>query len=156
MQAQFMQMFLENEKRIFGFILALVPHWADAEDVFQETARVLWEKFDEFTFGSDFHAWALTVARFQVLCYRKKQQRSRLRFSDQATEALLDNAGVFFESSDRRTDALMHCLTLLTDRDRELNQLRYAADRCYGGSGVVRPGLEHLLLHAAAWTGSEQ
>lgn len=110
-EARFMQLFLENEKRIFGFILSLVPHWTDAEDIFQETAGVLWNKFDDFHFDTDFLAWALTVARFQVLCYRKKRQRNRVRFSDRTLEVLADRLIAFMEPSDRRQDALAHCLS---------------------------------------------
>ncbi len=51
-ETRFMRLFLENERRIFGFILTLLPHWADAEDVFQETAGVLWNKFDDFQSGA--------------------------------------------------------------------------------------------------------
>jgi RNA polymerase sigma-70 factor (ECF subfamily) len=145
MKAQFLRLFLENEKRIFGFILALVPHWTDAEDVFQETSRVLWDKFDAFAFESDFLAWALTIARFQVLCYRKKRQRSRVRFSDQTIEALADRLTTFLESSDQCQDALSHCLALLGDRDRELIQLRYTA-------GATTPGVAATVgrsVHAA-------
>jgi RNA polymerase sigma-70 factor (ECF subfamily) len=127
MKARFMPLFLEHEKRIFGFILSLVPNWTDAEDVFQETVTVLWDKFDEFAPDSDFLAWALTIARFQVMCCRKKQQRSRVRFSDQTVEALADRLVAFTDTSDRRQDALMHCLKLLNNRDRELIQLRYTA-----------------------------
>jgi|YelNatPaOPRAMG01_1025707.scaffolds.fasta_scaffold93248_2 RNA polymerase sigma-70 factor (ECF subfamily) len=125
-EAQFVQLFLENQKKIFGFILTLVPNWADAEDVFQETATVLWNKFDAFTPGSDFLAWALTTARFQVLCHRKKQQRDRVRFSDRTIEMLSERLMAFIETNERRKEALSHCLTLLNDRDRELIQLRYA------------------------------
>jgi RNA polymerase sigma-70 factor (ECF subfamily) len=125
-EERFMRLFLEAERRIFGFLLALVPNWADAEDLLQETAAVLWRKFDEFEPGTDFLAWALTVARFQVLCHRKKQQRSRVRFSDQTVEVLAERLAAFTETSDRRLDALCHCLALLGDRDRELVQLRYA------------------------------
>jgi RNA polymerase sigma-70 factor len=112
-EERFMRLFLESERRVFGFILSLVPHWADAEDVLQETVAVMWRKFEEFEPNTDFLAWAVTVARFQVLCHRKKQQRSRVRFSDQTLEALADRLIAFNETSDRRLDALWHCLGLL-------------------------------------------
>jgi RNA polymerase sigma factor (sigma-70 family) len=60
------------------------------------------------------------------MCYRKKRQRSRVRFSDRTIEALSDRLIEFIEPSDRRQDALAHCLMLLDARDRELIQLRYA------------------------------
>jgi RNA polymerase sigma-70 factor (ECF subfamily) len=147
-EAQFMRLFLENEKRIFGFILTLVPHWTDAEDVFQETAGVLWDKFDDFRLDGDFLSWALTVARFQVLCYRKKRQRNRARFSDQTIETLADSMIAFIGSSDRRQDALAHCLPLLNNRDRELIQLRYAAGATTQGVAAAVGRSVHAVYKA--------
>jgi len=68
-----MRLFLASERRIHGFLLVLVPHWADVDDLLQDTAAVLWRKFDEFEPDCDFIAWALSIARFQVLNYRKKR-----------------------------------------------------------------------------------
>src|SRR5262245_8265994 len=82
-EEQFLQLFLANERRIYAFILALVPVWSDADDLLQETSAVLWRKLDEFQPGSDFVAWALKIARFEVLNYRKRQSRDRGLFSDQ-------------------------------------------------------------------------
>src|SRR5215472_1362444 len=147
-EAQFMRLFLENEKRIFGFILTLVPHWTDAEDVFQETAGVLWDKFDDFRLDGDFLSWALTVARFQVLNYRKKRQRSRVRFGDQTIEALADSTIAFAESSDRRQDALLHCLTRLNNQDRELIQLRYTAGASTQGVAATVGRSVHAVYKA--------
>lgn len=125
-EEQFLQLFLANERRIYAFILSLVPVWSDADDLLQETAAVLWRKLDEFHPGSDFVAWALTIARFEVLNYRKRQSRDRGLFSDQTAEMLADQAAACFErAGDDRRDALEVCLLKLNERDRELIRLRY-------------------------------
>lgn len=124
-EERFLQLFLAHERRLYAFILALVPNWSDADDLLQETSAVLWRKLDEFEPGTDFAAWALSVARFQVLNYRKKQRVNQARFSDQTVEALADRMTTLSEQSDARRDALEGCLTKLRDRDRELVQLRY-------------------------------
>jgi RNA polymerase sigma-70 factor (ECF subfamily) len=124
-EQRFLQLFLAHERRIYGFILALVPNWSDADDLLQETSAVLWRKLDDFEPGTDFLAWALSIARFQVLNYRKKQRQLRARLSDRTVETLVDQLMALGERSDARRDALAECLAKLNSRDRELIQLRY-------------------------------
>jgi RNA polymerase sigma-70 factor (ECF subfamily) len=121
----FLQLFLAHERRIFAFLLALVPSWSDAEDLLQETSVVMWRKMGEFTPGTDFTAWALSIARYEVLKYRKSQNRSRVVFSDQTLEALADQMATLVRGTDARRDALEDCLKKLIPRDRELIHLRY-------------------------------
>src|SRR5262249_1004253 len=75
--------------------------------------------------GTDFAAWALSIARYQVLDFRKRQKRDRVRFSDQTVEMLADEMAMLDRAADARRDALEVCLTKLKPRDRELIQQRY-------------------------------
>jgi len=122
---RFLQLFLANERRIYAFILSLVPSWSDADDLLQETSAVLWRKLDEFEPGSDFVAWALRIARYEVLNYRKRQNRDRGLFSAETEELLAQHAVDMAHVSDDRRDALKACLEKLSVRDRELIRLRY-------------------------------
>ena len=47
-QQRFLSLFLRSEREIFRYVAALVPNVADAEDIVQQTAIALWEKFDAF------------------------------------------------------------------------------------------------------------
>ncbi len=44
----FIRLLLANERRIYAFILSMLPDLTDAEDVLQETSLVLWEKLDQY------------------------------------------------------------------------------------------------------------
>ena len=44
----------ENRSRVFGYLLALVQNLSDAEDLYQQTALVLWEKFSQYEPGYRF------------------------------------------------------------------------------------------------------
>ena len=101
----FLKFFLENQRRIYAFILALVPVPSDADDLLQETAAVMWRKLDEFKRGSDFIAWAISIARYQVLAFRKTQMRNRFRFSDVTYEALAAQITPSSLGTDERGDA---------------------------------------------------
>ncbi len=45
-QQRFLSLFLRYEREIFRYVAALVPNIADAEDILQQTAMSLWEKFE--------------------------------------------------------------------------------------------------------------
>lgn len=55
---EFARLFGRHARQIYSYILTLIPHWVDAEDVFQETSTIIWEKFDQYKSGTNFRAWA--------------------------------------------------------------------------------------------------
>jgi RNA polymerase sigma-70 factor (ECF subfamily) len=124
----FLPLFLKNERRLYAYILTLLPHRADADDVLQEVSLVLWDKFDEQNPPGDFAAWACRIAYFKVLDFYKKRQRSRVRFSqamlDRVAETAVEQAGVL--QLDARSEALSACLEKLSFKDRDLLGRRFA------------------------------
>jgi RNA polymerase sigma-70 factor (ECF subfamily) len=122
----FVDLFSRNAKRIYGCIYSMLAHWEDADDVFQETSRVLWEKFSEFEPGTNFFAWAKRIACFQVLAFRQKKRRSHVQFTD----AFLDVVANATETNNERLEteqrALTHCIEQLKPREREIVLLRFA------------------------------
>lgn len=125
---EFLRLYQANERRIFGFILALVPQWSEAEDLLQETTMTLWSKFDTFESGTDFAAWALCIARYRVMNHRRKKRHQRVQFSDEVLEAIDERVRSTAMELDALRDALGSCLRKLPDRDRELIGLRYEGD----------------------------
>ena len=47
-KAQFLRLFLSSERELFRYVAALVANVDDAEEIVQQTAVVLWEKFDQY------------------------------------------------------------------------------------------------------------
>lgn len=124
----FGRLFVQFQPRIYGYIRSLVVRRADAEDLLQETASVLWRKFGEFQPGTNFLAWALSVARYQVLYFRQRQQRDVLQFSEEFTETLAAETVV---ESTRLGDVqglLDECMKKLPSPDRDLFSRRYQSD----------------------------
>jgi RNA polymerase sigma-70 factor (ECF subfamily) len=124
----FLQLYRANERRIYGFILSLVPDWSAADDLMQETTMVMWSKFDTFEIGTDFAAWAICIARYQIMNYRKKMRNRRVQFSDDVLEAIDDKVASAAEDVDAIRDALRVCLKKLSERDQRLIHLRYEPD----------------------------
>lgn len=122
---RFMRLYMAVQRRLYGFVLSLVPNQVDADDIVQETASVMWDKFDEFEPGTDFAAWALCIARYRVLAYRQKALSKRKRFSNQAIETIDNIAKSDGKEESARQDALRKCMKKLAEKDRQMLFLRY-------------------------------
>jgi len=124
----FLRVFLQNERRIYAYILTLLPNWTDAADVFQDASMVMWDKFDADQPPDNFAAWGCRIAYFKVLEFRKKTQRSRVQFSQSMLERVAETAVEQAETLqlDERRTALAGCLEKLTPVDRDLLARRFA------------------------------
>lgn len=111
--------------KIFGFAVSLLGDREAAADIQQETNLVIWDKADEARQVTNFNAWAMKIAYFQVKNYRRKQQRSALIFDTDVMEILAEESFDFADSMDDRLDALQQCMQLLPTRQRALLEERY-------------------------------
>ena len=141
---QFVRLLTQHQRRVYGYILKLVVNWNDADEILQETNLRLWEEFDRFEPGTDFAAWGIRVAHYQILTWRKKRDRSRLVFDEQAIQAIsVEHGGCVSPLASRET-ALLACLEQLTTRNRDL------INRCYAGKHTSRPVAEELNRSAVS------
>jgi RNA polymerase sigma-70 factor, ECF subfamily len=123
----FVSLLLENERRVFTYILTLVPNVADAQDVLQEVSIVLWQKFHQYKAGTDFAAWAFRVAYNTVRTFRVKQHRCRVKFDDHLLATVAAEAEAMREELDVSRMILNDCADELPPTDRELLTARYQA-----------------------------
>ena len=128
-QETFVRLFSQNEGKVRAFVTALLPNWEGVDDVMQETSLVMWRKYDHFDVeapGSSFVAWAFTIARYEVLKYRRRHATDRLVFSDDVYELLAAEAEGVASEQPHRQSALRHCLTKLAAPQRELIRIIYS------------------------------
>lgn len=94
----------------------------------QEASLVLWDKFDEQHPPDDFTAWGCRIAYYKVLDFFKKKKRSRVHFSQAMLERVAETAAeqIGTLQLDERREALTHCITKLSPRDRDLLARRFA------------------------------
>lgn len=126
---RFVALMLAHQRRLHGFLRALVPELADVDDLFQQTSAVLWRRFGDFQEGTNFAAWAMAIARNQVRDYRKSRLRRQGVFSDELFDAIADRIAAHGEHEDARQEALAGCLRELPPDAQRLIQLRYVEDR---------------------------
>jgi RNA polymerase sigma-70 factor (ECF subfamily) len=124
----FLRLFLQNERRLYAYILTLLPNRADADDVLQQASLVMWDKFDAGRPPADFAAWGCRIAYFKVLDFYKHAHRSRVRFSQAMLERLAETAIEQADTLqlDARREALARCIEKLGPRDRDLLGRRFA------------------------------
>lgn len=124
-QEQFLRLLMLNDRRIYAYILSIVPNVSDADDIMQETSAIMWRKFSDFKSDMSFVAWGLTIARYQIMSYLKKRKRSKVCFSEDLTKLLEKEAEKTLSEMDDRLDALKHCIKKLNLTDQDLLKLRY-------------------------------
>lgn len=122
---QFLRLFLRHQVQIDAYVRSLVPHRADAEELLQDVAAVLWRKFDDFTIGTRFDHWACQVARNHVLYYFRRKRRESLVFSEHLLDAIADEAVRQNDIWAERREAMEGCLQKLPPPDRDLIRRRY-------------------------------
>lgn len=123
---EFVALVAQQQPVLRAIVRSMLPGASDLEDVLQETNMVLWRKRHEFEAGTRFHAWAGTVARFQVLAWLKRTKSSKtVGFNAEAIERLAVAAPEHFDGLSARSEALRSCLAELSSRHRELIRQRY-------------------------------
>lgn len=114
-----------NQGRIRAFIVTLMPGSTDVGDVLQETNLVLWKSRDRFRPGSNFLAWAFTIARLEVLHQRTRDKRhKRMLLSDELLDLLAAEIPMV-DDHEAYLNALEACKAKLPIHQRALIESRY-------------------------------
>ncbi len=125
-----------HQRQVFAYIHALVPNRHDSDDLLQETSVVVCKKFDDFTHGTDFVAWACQIAFWQIRAARQKFARSKVIFNQEIVDKMSAQFMELSREVDERHEALGKCLEKLPVRDRELLLTRY--ERGHGVEEAAR------------------
>lgn len=108
------------------FIRSFVRHRADADDVLQEVALTIVDRFDDFDVERSFEAWALGIAKNLMKAHFRKQLRQPVQaINDEAVDQV---AAAFEELSPRMEDmkeALADCLSRVPGNQRHMLSQQY-------------------------------
>lgn len=127
---EFVALLNEHRSQLLSYIFCLTRNFDDAEDVFQQVSVTLWDKFGDYTSGTNFNAWARSIAKHKVLVFLRTQRRERAKLSDLLVEQLSERQ--FWETGDEeeKLKALAKCQEKLSEKDREM------LSRCYSERGA--------------------
>ena len=119
-QQQFLSLFLRSEREIFRYVAALVPNVADAEDIVQQTALSLWEKFDAYDPAQPFTPWACRFALNKTRQWLERRQRWQLLLERGLAEELAQRREELRPELEARLRHLESCVKKLPVEQRSL------------------------------------
>lgn len=125
---EFLSLLMQNQTRVYAFILSLVRNYEDADDILQNTAKTMWEKYEESRPINNFVSWGIQIAYYKILEYRRKKRRACVLFDDSLFETVLSVVQDTERHSHDRFEKLSDCLKKLKPRSREIVELRYYQD----------------------------
>ena len=134
---EFVSLLTNHQEVIRAYIISQLPGCSEVHDILQEVNFLLWEKRLNFKLGTNFGAWACTVAYYKILDYRKKQKKDGILVFDSDLANLLstESENKVPEALAAKRDALNFCLKTLSDKDRALLGARY--DSAYSDMNQV-------------------
>jgi RNA polymerase sigma-70 factor (ECF subfamily) len=119
-QQRFLSLFLRSEREIFRYVAALVPNVTDAEDIVQQTALALWEKFDAYDPALPFTPWACRFALNKARQWIERRQRWQALLEAGLAEELAQRRQELQPEFERRLRHLEGCVEKLPPGQRAL------------------------------------
>src|SRR5690349_14557951 len=119
-QQRFLALFLRSEKELYRYVAALVPNISDAEDIVQQTALALWEKFDAYDPALPFTPWACRFALNKARQWIERRQRWQTLLQGGLAEELLERREALRPEFEMRLGHLEKCLGRLPNEQRKL------------------------------------
>jgi RNA polymerase sigma-70 factor, ECF subfamily len=143
---QFAALWTTAQPTIAAFIRMLITDYQQAEEVLQRVAVTLVRKFDQYDQSRPFGAWAVGVAKYEVLYYRRERATDKHLFGDEIIDHIASRYEVFAEDVDPVREALQQCIGQLKGRSHQVIELRYKkgmkshsiADEMSLSAGAVR------------------
>jgi RNA polymerase sigma-70 factor (ECF subfamily) len=122
---EFLRLLVPIQGKLYAYILSRWPNRIDADDIMQETVATIWKKFNSYESGTDFQAWAITIAKFNVMSFRKKNKNNLIQFNDEVMQVLDCQTNNFFKLLDNRLSALSNCVKKLNKEDKKMLEMKY-------------------------------
>ena len=128
LSAEFILELTQAKQRLFGFLFKRLADREQAREVLQRTNLVLCRKADNYESGTNFKAWAMTVANYEIMAYRKTLARERLVFTDEVFAMIAPEEDETPPDPSHRLVHLRHCLQGISSKNRELLDWRYQGE----------------------------
>ena len=116
----FLRAYTAHEPALRAFVRRLVPQRSDADDILQDIAVVLWEKFPAFDPDTDFRAWAFKVSRYEVLAWIRDRSRDRLVLDEDVALTLAEESAEEERHLQEQREALASCMQKIPEKNRHL------------------------------------
>ena len=116
----------QHRVAIGSYLRAILPGVRDVEDILQDVTIVIWDKRETFREGTNFKAWAFSIARFTAMNAQGKFKRNAwLVFNDSALDLFSKDFEEAEQIFDPKKVALSHCLSKMRGADLNILRQRY-------------------------------
>ena len=119
-QEDFLRLFLASERDVRRYVGSLVPNVGDVEEIVQQTAVVLWEKFSAYDPERPFTPWACRFALNVARQWMARQQRWNRLLSGELAETLAQRRRNLQSEFDSRLRHLDNCVKQLPQRQQRM------------------------------------
>lgn len=126
---EFVEELLKNQRPLYAYIASLLPNGDDADEVYQQTCLILWQKWEQFDHEKEFLSLACGVAYNELRNYLRKKDRRPITLSEDVLEQLSERRLEQQHVRTRRGVAVSHCLGELPDNERTLIEEIYATKK---------------------------
>jgi len=122
-EAAFVSQMNALQSALLTYVNTLLPGEPEVADIVQNTNIILWKKRADFEPGTNFRAWAFSVAYWEVRTWlTNRRRKSWLVFDEDLvtaiTERFINSGSSHSQRSPDSFYALRHCLAKLRDADR--------------------------------------
>lgn len=124
--SEFVALLTEHQNSLRLYVGSLMPGHPSVADVTQHANATAWKKRAQFKLGTHFKAWVFSIARYEVLNFRKSQARdSQLVFTEELEDIIAEELPALPDDFEDRQAALRSCINALKSSESDLILNRY-------------------------------
>lgn len=121
----FVVLLTSHQGAVHAFIHSLLPGDPGVEDILQRTNLTLRKKRNDFEIGTNFKAWAFSIARWETRAWLTHQKRQNwLIFDDELTDKIIEQSQQLTNVPPTEDGAIIKalrlCLAAMNDKQRSL------------------------------------
>ena len=122
----------QSQPLIAAFISSLVPDFHDADDILQNVAVVTVRKYEQFDPNRSFVAWAIGIAKNEILRYQSKQgNRDLLDIGavDAVTQVYTKESPTIHDTRIDLRNAISTCMSRLKGKWQQIMEMHYLREQ---------------------------
>jgi len=112
---------------VSAYITSIVHSFQDSDDILQQVAVSIIKNFDNYDRDRSFVAWAIGIAKNEILMYRRKNAQ-KVVFPPETIQIISDAYEKQSLNLDETRRALEVCITKLKGRSRKILRMRYFSE----------------------------
>ena len=143
-------LWMDAQPVVKAYLNSLIRDRATAEDVLQQVALTVTEKFEQYDPARSFTGWAMGIARHKTLQFFERSSNDRHRFSNELLLQIADTHERLAHEASAQSEALSECIERLPPKSLALLKRRYVQDLKPGKIAKtlgLSPNAVRLALH---------